>query len=142
MNDALPKSKTALVRTERARRSHRKESFWQIVLPLLLGVGLIVYLVYQLLSTQASSSEQAAQVAVILLALPLLVLGIALLAVLVMLMIGVSKLSEWLPQLTVRILDLVETMNAGAHRSAHWAARPFLAIESWTAALGRLFKRG
>lgn len=140
MKDALPKSRTALVRTERARRKHRKESFWQIGLPTLLGLGLVGYAVYRLL--QAGSSEQAAQAAIVLLAIPLLVLGLALLVVLVLLIVGVGKLSEWLPQQTVRVLDLVENMNAGAQRSAHWAARPFLAIESWRAALGRLFKRG
>ncbi len=142
MSEALPKSKTALVRSQRARRRTRRESFWQIILPIVLGVGLAAYLVYQLLSSHAASREQAAQLAVILLAIPLLVLALALLVVLVILIIGVSKLSQWLPQQTVRILDLVEQMNAGAQRSAHWAARPFLAIESWTAALGRLFKRG
>ncbi|MCW5876953.1 MAG: hypothetical protein KIS85_08745 [Anaerolineales bacterium] len=142
MSDPLLKTKLPATRNPHTLRAHRRESFWQIILPLLLVVGLVAWLMVQLLQAGPASSEQAAQVAVILLAIPLLLLGIALFLALVVLSLGVARLGRWLPPQALRLQDVARSFNSQTQRAAGLAIRPLLAIESWAMALNRLLKRG
>ncbi|MEX2144397.1 MAG: hypothetical protein WD740_07365 [Anaerolineales bacterium] len=123
------------------RRTHRVELFWQVSLPLfagILGCGLLFYL---LVAGGAGSIERGGQVAVILLALPALLLGFVLLGLLLALNNGLGRALKWLPGQTARVQRIVEGINRGAQKAAAALASPFIQLESWGAALRRVFKR-
>ncbi len=125
----------------KTRRAHRGEVFWQILLPLFAGVLGGGFLIYLLLAGGSGSIERGAQIAIILLALPTLLLGFALLALLLVLNGGIVKLLSWLPSQAARAQRAVETVNAGTQRTASTIMRAFMKVDSWGTAARKVFKR-
>jgi predicted PurR-regulated permease PerM len=126
---------------EKSRRAHRREAFWQIVLPVIVGVILAAVLVFLLVSAGPAQIERSAQIAVILLMAPLLAVGIGLLVSVALLTGGINKLIEWLPERTYLVQRLAEGLNRGTRSLWHVVNRPFVTLESWGASINKLVKR-
>lgn len=126
---------------EKTQRAHRREMFWQVWLPLLAGVAVCGVLLYLLLAAGSASVERGAQTAVILLAVPVIFLGIGLLVALLVLNSSIGKLARWLPMQTYRVQRAAESVNSGAQQTANALAAPFVALEAWGDALRRLWRR-
>ncbi|HLE74107.1 MAG TPA: hypothetical protein VI688_07665 [Anaerolineales bacterium] len=138
---AFPAAKKQPVFNPQTRRAHRGEVFWQILLPLFTGVLAGGVLFYLLLAGGASSVERGAQIVLILLALPTLLLGFGLLALLLVLNHGIGKLMNWLPAQSARAQHFVEIANGRTQRTASTITRAFMKLESWGGAVRRVFKR-
>lgn len=126
---------------EKTQRSHRREMFWQVWLPLLAGVALSGVLAYLLVAAGRDSLERGAQAAVILLAVPVIFMGIGLLVALLLLNSSIGKLARWLPKQTLRAQQAAESLNSGTQRTADAVAAPFVAVEAWGTALRRLWRK-
>lgn len=126
---------------EKTQRSHRREMFWQVWLPLLAGVALCGVLLYLLLAAGSASVERGAQAAVILLAVPVIFMGIGLLVALLLLNSSIDRLAKWLPQQTYRAQRAAQTVSSGAQRTANALAAPFVMLEAWGDAWRRLWRR-
>ena len=122
-------------------RSHRGEVFGQILLPLVAGVLVCGLLFYLVLAGGGGSIERSAQIAIIFLAIPMLLVGLALLGLLLVLTSGIGKLMSWLPEPAATAQNVVESINRGAQKAARAVTRPFIAVDAWGTALRRVFKR-
>ncbi|MGH2582153.1 MAG: hypothetical protein ACRDFQ_04575 [Anaerolineales bacterium] len=137
---ALPIPARRLNRNPRARRRHRIEVFVQIILPLLLGITLIGWLMFWLFTSNANDVASAAQLATVLLAMPLLALGIlfTLFAIIMIFLIG--KVIAWIPPRTYRVQRIAGEASARIVRLANLAITPLIVIESWVGAANRLLR--
>lgn len=86
-----------------AQRKHRRQMFWQILLPVILGAaGLIALGVLSSLAGDAKVS-QGASAALIWLIVPNLLLCLVGLGIVVLMTVGVWKLNQVLPTYTYRL---------------------------------------
>lgn len=138
---AIPKQHLKPAANPLTRRSHRREMFWQILLPLAAVSLGAAFLFYFLLAGGIGNIERGAQIAVILLALPTLVLGVVLLGLLLVLNIGIGKLIGWLPEKAAAAQRVAEAMNAGTQRSAGAVTGIVKKLDSLIDRVGSLFRR-
>jgi hypothetical protein len=125
----------------KTRRTHRREGFWQILLPMFAGVLVSGILFYLLLTGTSGSIERGAQIAVILLVVPAFFLGIGLLGLLVVLNGGLAKVTSWLPAQTARAQQAVESANVGLQKTASAIERSVMKVDSWGSAARKVFRR-
>lgn len=123
------------------RRAHRVQFFWQILFPLLAGIVLMGAGLLWLLNSNAGSVERTAQVATIIFALPLLLLGIIFFAITALLTFGVGRVIKWLPPQTYRVQRGAQGVSARIVGAVDAMLTPLLAIESWLGAANALFRR-
>jgi hypothetical protein len=131
---------TRLNRNPKARRRHRIEVFLEIILPLFLGITLIGWLMFWIFTSSSSDVASAAQLATVLLAMPLMAFGIlfALFAILMIFLIG--KAMAWIPPRTYRVQRIAGEASARIVRAANLAIRPLIVIDSWVGAANRLLR--
>lgn len=125
----------------RTRRAHRRETWWQIVLPLLLGLVLAGLAVAALLKGNFGGVQNASQIATVILTLPLLVLGVLFFILTIFLIYALGRALHWIPTQTIRAQRLAERVSQETVRGANLLATPLLFFESWSRALGELFRR-
>lgn len=124
-----------------ARRRHVREVWLQIALPLILGTALAGVGLYALLTAQAGTATRASQLATVLLAMPLLLMGVVLLVALVAAIYLLARAMRWIPQHTIYVHRWLEQANTAILRGADIAAKPMLAAQSWANAFSRFFNR-
>lgn len=126
-----------------SEQTHRKQFFWQILLPILLAV--LAAAVIGVLAVIASGSQENdltrwAMIGTILLVLPWLILSLIPFALLVM---GIWLMKKWrasvLPYLatTAHFSNLLSSRASGI---AHAVSSPIIHVRSAKAGLMRLFK--
>lgn len=125
----------------RTRRAHRRETFWQIVLPLLIGAALAAAAVYALLSGNFGGVQNASQIATIFLILPLFVIGLLFFVITIFLIYALGRALHWIPTKTIHAQRLAEQVSHQAVRGANLLAKPLLFAESWSRAISTLFRR-
>ncbi len=124
------------------RRNHRREMFWQVYFPLVVGVAFFGLLIYLVLSAGNGTLERGAQIAVILLSVVTLVLGLVVLAGAILLNYGMAKVLAWLPPQTVKLQDIANRINLRVQRTAKQATQVLMALDSPLSALKKVFERG
>jgi len=124
-----------------ARRRHIRQVWLQIVLPLVLGTALGGLGLYALLTAEAGNATRASQLATVLLAIPLLLIGIILLVALVAAIYLLARVMRWIPEHTIYVHRWLGQANTAILRGADYAARPMLAAQSWANAFSRIFRR-
>jgi hypothetical protein len=127
-------------RNQRARRQHAKDTWLQIVLPVVLVGALLVSLVLMATSTGASVAA-VSQVSTILLAGLLTVLGLIMLVALMLGILSLAQAMHWLPPQAFRAQRAIQKVNSKAQRISDLATRPVLSLESWRSAAERVFSR-
>jgi hypothetical protein len=123
------------------RRRHNREVWLQILLPLLLGIALGGLGLAALLGGGGGSVQRGAELATVLLAIPLLVMGVIFLAAIVAMIYAVGLAMNWIPQKTVYAHRFMDQVANFAQRGADLAARPLIALESWSSAISHLTQR-
>lgn len=120
---------------------HRREVFWQITLPLLLG--LVLFVGVSVLSALGNSGEvsRGADVALIWLILPLLVVGLIFLVVLAGLTYGLVFLIRGIPGYARQAQDLVALVADKTRQLGDAAVEPIYRLESFMAGV-RAAQRG
>jgi hypothetical protein len=137
----LPQPARLHNRNAHTRHAHRAEYFWQILLPLLGGGLLMGATLVWLISSQTASISQTAQIVTIAFVMPLLVIGLILLFLVVLLTFGVRRLIQWLPPRSYRLQRGVHAVSARVVNAVDAMITPVIVVESWWAALGKMFTR-
>jgi len=122
---------------------HRREVFWQITLPLLLGILLLLaaLAVIVLSATQpVTELGRWADVSLVWIILPSLLFAFILLVILVGFVYVVSKILRAVPQYTYKIQRFLERLTGIITRLADLIAEPVLRIHTFVAAVHRLSK--
>lgn len=128
-------------RNASAQRAHRRETWLQIILPLVLGAALLVSLVVLAAESGQGNLGSLAQIATMLLVLPLMVVGLVMLAGASVGILALARLMGWLPQGAYRVQHAISRISQAAIRGADGLARPVLLLESWAKAAQRVFRR-
>lgn len=123
------------------QRRHRRELWLQILLPLVLGAALGGFGLFALLNANTGNVTRAAELATVLLAIPLIVMGVIFLVAIVALIYVLGVAMKWIPTKTVYAHRLMDRVNSVAQRGATLAAQPLIVLDSWSNALSRTFKR-
>lgn len=98
-------------------KRHRRESFWQITFPILLFIAILLGAFALVILTGTTGISGVADMALILVSLPLLVIGLIVLALFVGLVVGVVWLASKTPVATGFVQDMT-TRAAGIVQKA------------------------
>jgi type II secretory pathway component PulL len=120
-------------------QAHKRQRFWQILLPVSLAAVLFLAAGGLVIGAEAGEARQWADAAVIWLVAPLLVFALFALAVLVGLIYALARLAKVAPRYTRQAQDFAERLAAGVKRGADAAAGPVLWLEQARAAVKALF---
>ncbi len=121
-------------------RLHKRQVAWQILVPFLL-VTLILLAAGVWLVTGATAQTRAwADVSIIWIIIPILLLSLAALALLILLIVGMAKLMRATPRFTSRAQQVAGQIAARTRQAADGAVRPFVWIEQAGAAIKSIFK--
>ncbi len=111
---------------------HRKEIFWQIAFPLILGViaiiGLAVWVVW--IASGGGDVSQAADASLIFLIIPTMLMAFILLAVLAGFIYGMARFLRFLPPKFYLLQGIFYRIQAGVQRAADKAVEPSLRMKS------------
>ena len=133
-------------RDQIAYQKHRREVFWQITLPVLVGIGIfLVAFVLVILSGSRGASQGADIAAIWLLILPIFMtlIGCVLVAALVY---GVWKLIEVLPSNMYKLQNALMMVRNKVSNFSNYSTAPFIKAQSISASMSAfwrsLFKKG
>lgn len=120
------------------QKQHRKDVFWQIWLP--VGIGAVAFLALGImaalsLQTGSDSAARWGHIAVMWMILPVFVAGFALLALLLGLIFGVSKLTQVIPDYFGILLHYVQQFSRAIRIYANKGVNPIMVFRSAYAAL-------
>jgi hypothetical protein len=124
-----------------AKRRHVREVWLQIALPLIIGVALGGLGLFALLSATPGNVTRASQLATVVLAIPLLLMGLIFLIVVVAGIWLLGEAMNWIPSKTIYVHRFMQRANQAAQRGADLVARPVLAVESWSKALSGFWRQ-
>ncbi len=120
---------------------HQRESFQQIFLPFFLAIVLLIVLAILLGRATSYNTSQGAQIALIGLILPTMILGLLFLAVTIAIIVGVAKLTRLLPRYSRAAQDFFALLARQTRRTADSSVEPILRLHQWAAMWQRL-RRG
>jgi hypothetical protein len=116
-------------------QKHRREVFWQIALPLILGLLLLITgcVLPVLVVVSGNDVRVWADISLIWLILPVLILAVIPLAILVAIIYGLTRILNILPGLMNRVQKLFGEINVRVSRASNSAVDPILRFHSFTA---------
>jgi hypothetical protein len=136
MNDTLPE------RNPITHRTHRKEVFWQITFPLIIGISVIIGLAAWTIQATATGGDisQTANASLVFLILPIMLMAIIPLVLFAGMAYGVIWLNNKLPANMRRLQDAIIRVRDGVKTGADKLVEPIIRLRSTIASLGA-FKR-
>ncbi|GAB4533518.1 MAG: hypothetical protein Fur0018_22930 [Anaerolineales bacterium] len=127
--------------TPETHTRHRKETLWQIYLPLGIGVLLVIFLgILSGMASPTTTSVWADASLIFLMALSFLPLLI-LLALTAGLAYGIWRINQSLPPILWQVQHNARRISEQAIRITHKAAAPFIEANVWQARWQALWKR-
>jgi hypothetical protein len=133
MND----SESTKERNPNTHNTHKKQVFWQITFPLILGLLVVLALgVWAVLSAvQGDGVSQSADASLVFLLMPVMVMTLIPFVLLTGLAYGVILLNKNLPAAMYKVQQVMVKIRDGVIKGAGKAVEPVLRIRSTTAAL-------
>ena len=127
----------------KTQAAHKRETFWQITFPLIVGVVLILVLVVLtvLSATGVGPIGQAGDTALIFLIIPLMCVTVLFTIIFGAIAFGVIKLNQTLPIYTRQAQDAFEMVRQQIQVGSDKAVEPFLKIRSFLAKLEALKRK-
>jgi hypothetical protein len=122
-------------------KSHRHETFVQILLPFFIAFLLLVALAILLGKATSFNTAQGAQIALIGLILPTMLVALLFLIVTIGLIVGVTKLLTILPLYTRSLQDFFILLAHQTRRVTDGMVEPLLRLQEWVA-IWRRIRRG
>jgi len=125
-------------------KKHRRELAWQIILPMVLtviGFAALIVLIYFATFEGDGDVGRWAAISTIWIVIPILLVGLVLLALLVALVYGMKRLLDISPTYTGLAQDYVHLAAGYVRRAADMAVKPVLFLDGVGAGVRRLFGR-
>ncbi len=132
-------------RNPKTHAEHRREVFWQITLPLIISVLLILAAIGAIIfsvTQPATQLERWADVSLMWLILPSLFFALIILVVLVAFVYAITLLLHVTPRFARLVQYYFEIGEAKVRQVTNWLAEPFLRVESFLAVLRWIGRRG
>ena len=131
-----------LVTKREAERKHQQQFTWQILIPILVAVLLALAIgVLSILAAgqEPEMNEKWAQIATVLLILPILLLGLILFVLIILSSQQISRLSKFLSPYLVKFSALVDRTGGIAMNISGKTIKPLIQGKSYQAGIKRLF---
>jgi hypothetical protein len=130
-------------RNSRTEAVHKREVFWQITFPLIVGVMLALTLavIAVISATSGGSVKQAADAALICLIVPLMFFTLIFGIISGGIAFGLVKANQELPFVFKQAQDALERVRYQVQVGSDKAVEPFLKIRSFFASLGALKRK-
>ena len=122
-------------------RRHRRQRTWQILVPFLLMTGLIVAAAILVAAGGESQARLWADISIIWLLSPLLVLALLVTVLLGLLIYGLAQLARVTPHYTVRAQHLAARVQSAVQQSVDWVVKPFIWIQQAIATVESFLSR-
>ena len=127
---------------EEKRKNPAGSPFWQIAMPIILGVILIVMLgVWTVLSVSPGNVSRFAEISTVLLLIPYMGLSLIGALLLVGLIVLTIKIIAGLPTYTRKILEFVDRVNATVKRVSDAAVAPVIRPAAFLSGLKGIWRR-
>lgn len=128
--------------------AYRKQMRTEVYLPFGLVLILLILVVIILISTEVGDTSVWADIALVLISIPMLILGLLVLAIFAALTFGVNRLIDYLPSITVQGQDLTLRLKRVVLKYSDSIAEPVItldsigdAIRTALSAIGSIFRR-
>ena len=129
------------VRVERQSiRTHRRQFAWQILVPFLVMTMLILAASVWVVTGGPARTDLWADISVIWILAPTLLIALVVLALLVTTIYGMIKLLQVLPTYTGKTQDIFAMLSAMTRKVADGVAKPILWVRQAGAAIRSIFK--
>jgi hypothetical protein len=138
MNEPLERE-----RNSRTEAAHKREVFWQITFPLIIGIILALTLAVLVVvsATSGGSIKQAADAALICLIVPLMITTLIFLVIFGATAFGLVKANQELPFLARQVQVVFERVRYQVQVGSDKAVEPILKIRSFLASMGALKRK-
>jgi hypothetical protein len=123
-----------------AMRAHKHQLAWQILVPFLVAAVLIITAAVVVATSSGSASRPWADVSIIWLIAPTLILALFFIIVLVFLIYGIVKLLQITPHYTGKTRDFFALLSERTRVIADAAAKPIVWFQQAGAILKSIFK--
>ena len=123
---------------------HKRDVLWQITLPFVVGVLVIIIFGVFVIASAVKGPEGVslwADISLIWLILPALFFTLLATAVLGALLYGVIRLIDVLPRYTYKAQNVLAAIQRKLTQISNTAAEPVMKTNTWTAALKALFRQ-
>lgn len=139
-----PPATTQPERNPDTHSAHQRETFRQIILPILIGsiviIALIIAVIYAGFSGNAQLSRWA-DISLVWVLLPLIMFSLLFLVLLIGLTIGITRLLHVFPIYTYRLLLFIRNVQSRINSGTDLAVQPILRINSLLASARILLRR-
>jgi hypothetical protein len=130
-------------RNPTTKKAHQREVAWQIVVPLILGLiiilGLAAWVV--IMAVQGGNVSQPADTSLIFLLIPAMLMALIPLVIFIGLAYGVILLNYKLPQYFFQAQTAMQKVRDGVQAGADKLAEPVIRVNSIAAALGAIRRK-
>ena len=124
-------------------KKHRKEIFWQVTFPLILGSLVVLGLaVWTILAAAADITiRKQADISLVFLIIPAMIMMLIPLAILAGIVYGVIWLNENTPGFMLRVQKVVDQVRDGVRKGSDKAVEPVIRLKSRNASFEVLKRR-
>ena len=122
-------------------RRHHHQRTWQILVPFLLMTGLIVAAAVLVVAGGESQARLWADISIIWLLAPLLVLALLVAVLLGILIYALAQLARVAPAYTLRAQHFVTQVQSAVQQAADWIVKPFVWIQQAIATIESILSR-
>jgi uncharacterized membrane protein YbhN (UPF0104 family) len=126
-------------RNPKTEAAHKKQLLWQVTMPLILGIIVILVLVVLAAIASRDTASVLGDIALIWLILPLFVILLVFMAIFGGLAYLVIRLNNALPRLALKAHHLIKGFQANLTKGADAAVKPIIQIGGWWATVRALF---
>ena len=123
--------------------SRRRTVFWQIWLPLFISIIIMLAIAVLIILNSIEDtpfSEKWASISVIYMSIPTILVAIIMLAILGVLIYGISELLKILPVYARQAQYYINRAASIVHKLANGSAQPFISIQGWIASIRAIFR--
>ena len=121
-------------------QAHKRQFAWQILVPFLVATALILAVAVLVASGTADTNRPWADVSIIWMIAPLLVVALVMVTALSFLIYGFAKLLKVTPKYTAKAQYYVAKAAAGTRKAADGATKPVVWIRQAGAVFKSIFK--
>jgi len=123
------------------QKAHRQDVLRQLTLPVIVVLLVLAGVVFWLIQAGVGDFGLWAQISIVFIILPALIIGLILLVILAGLVFGIGYLLGFLPPYARITQDAIQNVKAQAEAGADISAKPIIQIQSFIAMIDTLLGR-
>ena len=119
-------------------RKHRKQRFWQVIFPVIVVLLMMIGFGVFVIRADVGETSLWSDIALIWLLAPLLILALVFLAVAIVMIYLLDRLTKGIPPYTRQAQGIAFKVKSGAERTAAIAVKPVIWLKQAAATLDRI----